>query len=240
MSRARGIDISYWGRELQLKGNLDFIIHRLAYGMWVDPRLDMHAKASVDVPVREGYIYYRVGQPWYEQVKLAIRLAEKYDLVNVWWDAETDQWGNTFGRKFINETAEGLRKLREVFPNAGLYCNRNIYYLLEYHLGDSWLNRIPLWLADPQHDKQIEYFMEAGQPKWYDFRKFKRPEGSWHYWQTSFLGDPVEYGVLGKKAVDENVYNGTLSELKELYGIAKKGEETQTKPVCPTCGQELP
>jgi hypothetical protein len=218
--RANGIDFSKWAEGyVYVPGSVDFVVHRVAHGITEDVRLAEHADASKRVAVREGYIYYEMSSPWLKQVELAIELAKEHNLDNIWWDAEEDQWQNTFGNRFANETAEALRYLRMEFPNAGLYCNRNIYYLLEHKIDPEWLAEIPLWLADPHHDKVIDYYIAGNdEPLWYDFREFKRPRGAWTYWQTSFLGDPDRYGIIGKKAVDENVFNGTRAELLKLRG----------------------
>lgn len=241
MLRARGIDISKWCPSFNPpEGKLDFYIQRLSYGLYTDERYHQHKEAGMNVPVREGYHYYKMTQPWHQQVEKFLELAEGYD--NVWWDVEEDRWGNVWGKRMVNETAEALRYLRQVFPNAGLYCNRNHYYLLEHYIDWEWLAEIPLWLAAPVHEPgyDINYFIKNGEPGWRVWRNgrwhtFKRPKGTWTYWQTSFLGDPEEYGITGKKAVDENVFNGTRDELLALRG--KKDKQLPDKLVCKCCGR---
>jgi hypothetical protein len=225
--RANGIDFSKWAPEYNyIPNTVHFVIQRLSYGLTTDERYEQHKESIREVPVREAYHYYEMTHPWKEQVDKFLALAEGYD--NVWWDAEENSFGNVFGSRFANETAEALRYLRQVFPNAGLYCNRDIYYLLEHKLDPAWLAEIPLWIADPQNDGIDWYIKGNEEPYWGVWRggvwvEFKRPWNSWTYWQTSFSGDPARYGIVDKKAVDEDVFNGTFEELLALRYKSRPG-----------------
>lgn len=227
MPRANGIDFSKWvPKYTYIPGSVNFVIQRTSYGLNVDEKYEQHKASIREVPVREAYHYYQMNKPWHAQVELFMGLAQGYD--NVWWDAEEDQYGNIFSTRFVNETAEALRYIRQEFPNAGLYCNRDIYYRLERALDHEWLSEIPLWIADPQHGNDIDYFIEQGEPHWSVWRagvevKLLRPQGSWTYWQCGWLGDPARYGVEDKKQVDENVFNGTFDELLKLRYKNRKG-----------------
>ena len=218
--RANGIDFSKWAPEFTyIPGSVDFVVHRTSHGITEDIRFKKHAEASKPVAVREGYHYYEQSSHWLAQVELSLELAQEAKLDNLWWDAEEDQWQNTFGKKMVNETIAAIAEYQKEYPDAGMYCNRNIYYLFEAWLGADYMNTIPLWLADPHHNKVIDWYIEGNdEPLWGDFREFKRPKGTWTYWQTSFLGDPDRYGITGKEAVDEDVFNGTREELLKLRG----------------------
>lgn len=242
--RANGIDFSYWAPAYdypeEMSGQLvgvEFVVHRVAYGIQEDKRLVQHVEASRQVKVREGYLYYRMGDPWYRQYENAVTLAEKFNLVNIWWDAEEDLYTNTFGPKFVAETSEGLRYLQTAFPGAGLYCNLDIYYRLERAVDWEWLAEIPLWIANPQYGHTIDYYIDGnGEPHWRVYRggvwvNLKRPVGSWTFWQTGFRGVPEWYGISGKEAVDENVFNGTVGELFALRGIETELSEDEISEI---------
>ena len=114
-----------------------------------------------------------------------------------------------------------------------MYCNLDIYnnYLRPY-LGDEWLNDVPLWLALPvnfvfdqngyikdENGKKIpmplEYFLYDNEPILPKGRK------TWTIWQVKFNGDPEYYGFVDKRAVDVDVYNGTVEEMREALGLRK-------------------
>jgi hypothetical protein len=141
----------------------------------------------------------------------------------LWWDVEVG--GNDFSnrRRIANETSESIRRLRAGFDGlVGLYCNLDVYinYLQPYlDFSDT-----PLWLAWPIHEKPLSYFRGDVQPGWSVWRggseiKMKREKGAWDFWQVKFNGDPKYYGIKDKKAVDVNVYNGTVQELYERFGV---------------------
>jgi uncharacterized protein YvpB len=54
--------------------------------------------------------------------------------------------------------------------------------------------------------------------------KLKRPEGDWQFWQYTKRGKAVDYGLVGKEAVDLDVFNGTVEELRIYLGIVSTVE----------------
>lgn len=78
------------------------------------------------------------------------------------------------------------------------------YWLAHGSTADYW-KQFPVWLA--------RYYTEPPQPT--------PPWDTWTFWQFSATGDPAKYGITnGKKAVDENRFEGTQAELEAIFGGA--------------------
>ena len=233
--RASGIDYSFWATDWKLPAGskVDFAIQRLGGGEWIDPRYDNHAKRLGQADVRGGYWYYYEQYKWAKQVDTFLGAANNHPqkLHMLWWDVEIG--GNDFSnrQRIANETAEAIRRLRLGFDGlVGIYCNLDVYInYLQPYLAE-WLLDVPLWLAWPIHTYPLEYFLDENKnPGWSVWRggyeiKMKRPKGSWDFWQVKFNGDPKYYGIVDKKAVDVNVYNGTAAELRAKFGILSRWE----------------
>jgi hypothetical protein len=228
--RASGIDYSFWATDWKLpfRTRVDFAIQRLGGGEWLDQRYENHAKRLGQAQVRGGYWYYYERFKWAKQVDMFLGAANNHPqkLHMLWWDVE--EGGNDFSNRerIANETAESIRRLRAGFDGlVGLYCNLDVYInYLQPYLAE-WLLDVPLWLAWPIHEKPLSYFRdETSQPGWSVWRggneiKMKRPKGSWFLWQVKFNGDPKYYGIVDKKAVDVNVFNGTAQEMRDALGV---------------------
>ena len=85
----------------------------------------------------------------------------------------------------------------------------NLSFWVSMMKGATWGDQYPLWIANPR--------LNAGPTvplPW-------APCG-WRFWQYSWAGDPLKYGVPpgGKKAIDLDCYNGSIEDLKRwLYGV---------------------
>ena len=103
------------------------------------------------------------------------------------------------------ETMRGLGYAGKIMIYTGHW-----YWLAHGSTADYW-KQFPVWLA--------RYSTEPPQltPPW----------DGWTFWQFSATGDPAKYGITnGKKAVDENRFEGTYEELQVLFG----GEVTPPPP----------
>jgi GH25 family lysozyme M1 (1,4-beta-N-acetylmuramidase) len=227
--RASGIDYSFWATDwkLPVRTRVDFAIQRLGAAEWLDPRYENHAKRLGQAQIRGGYWYYYEQYNWAKQVDMFLDAANNHPhkLHMLWWDVE--EGGNDFSNRerIANETAESIRRLEERYDGlVGLYSNLDFYInYLQPYLADHFA-KIPLWLAWPIHTKPLEYFRGDVEPGWSVWRggneiKMKRPKGSWFMWQVKFNGDPDYYGIIDKKAVDVNVFNGTAQEMRECFGV---------------------
>jgi len=233
MMRAHGIDFSKYALDwiMPVEANIDFAIQRTSWGLHKDEKYENHSKRMNQVECRMAYHYYSSAVPWFAQYELFI------DLVNnnphttyhgVWVDFEEGY--NELTRRTAYEFAEFIRYLRKGFDGkVGGYCNRDTYTTkLAYYLSNDWLSDVPLWLAVPI--EPIIYISKSDvlegtrEPPWGYwvgglYRKLSRPKGLWDLWQYSWRGDPAELGIIGKKAVDVNVFNGTVDDLKAWLKI---------------------
>lgn len=106
---------------------------------------------------------------------------------------------------------------RELGVLPGIYCG--YYSWTENGTPNQGWARYPLW--------------EAWWTKYDWFVRVPKPWKAWTFWQNSEKGDGWAYGAQSKQ-IDLDFYNGTVEELMSKYG----GEP----PVivrCPTCGQVI-
>jgi len=202
MSRARGIDISYYDISFdpsKATEPIDFVIQRTGYGLMVDKALDTLYPGVSKVPIRGAYHYLSTGIPWQVQAERFISLVadRKYHF----YVCDFESAYNAMSIKFAMEANQWMDYVaRKTGKPVLLYTNPNLYDLYAWHYCSSW----PLWIAQywlfPSPDKN------PGMPK-------KR--NAWNIWQYSAdrNGKSRAYGC-GANSVDINVYNGTAEEMR--------------------------
>lgn len=213
--RAHGIDFSKWALDWSMPENpphpIDFVIQRVSWASYKDKRYDNHKNKIQQCPVRGAYHYYSSGVPWKQQADLFLSLLDStYHMA--WLDYETGY------NKLTQRTSEDARRIVEYVADrfdgkVGVYANPNtvVNYLDKF---GTWMLDWPFWVAHywyiPSPDKS---------PGWQVGRvKMKRAEGSWQFWQYTEKGRAKDYGIVGKKAVDLDVFNGTIEELRQWLG----------------------
>ena len=231
--RAQGIDLSKWALDwiLPFGTKVDFAIQRTSWGLNTDSRYVQHSyRLMENTDIWGAYHFYSTKESWKAQADHFLELVLnnptglKYDMI--WWDFEAKNNKLTWkaGRRYIN----AIKYLQEEFDKLiGGYANNNDYsvFLEEGPEVDvDYLNTVPLWLAYPGSEIENPFSLAINeQPEmgnWrgvFPFRRFvplKRPVGSWDFHQYSWHGDPEKLGIIGKKQVDANVYNGTLLDLR--------------------------
>jgi len=100
------------------------------------------------------------------------------------------------------ETETGRRPI--IYTNLSFWVS-----MMKYA---TWGDRYPLWIANPR--------MNAGPTvpsPW--------APCDWRFWQYSWAGDPLKYGVPigGKKAIDLDCYNGSIEDLKRWLSAVNSG-----------------
>ena len=135
---------------------------------------------------------------WYPRIKDSNLVAIDFENYNGDYPRGTQLWG-------------AIERLR----NNGYTGKIGVYTRAEYwrtyaNNDNGWLNMVDfLWLADPDSLPSIP-----------------APFTKYDFHQYSWLGDPRKWGgISGKEAVDENRYNGTIEELKNLFGAAEMPPE---------------
>jgi len=229
--RAHGIDFSKWAPDwIMPKGApIDFAIQRVGFGKHRDERYINHSQRMNQVDIRMAYFYYSSAVPWKEQVDFCLGLVNDNPYTTyhgLWWDYEEKY--NVLSPRTARETTESVRYLRMGFDGkVGVYCNRDAYVTyLQNYVDKDYLNTIPLWLAAPVKD--VSQVRANQHPPWcfkrgkWPFRYdvcLDRPESLWKLWQYSWIGDPNELGIIGKKEVDVDVFNGTAAEMRAWLKI---------------------
>lgn len=221
--RAHGIDMSKWASDWNMPAEpplpIDFIIQRVSWASHTDERYENHSKKVNQCPIRGAYHYYSSGVPWLQQAELFLRLiTENPDTTYhmAWLDYETGY------NKLTRRTSEEAQKIVEFVAGrfdgkVGLYANLNavINYLDKYGV---WMLDWPFWVA------HYWFFPSPNKdPGWkIGTTKLKRAEGNWQFWQYRETGDASKYGLAGKKAVQLNVFNGTVQELDAWLDIGEQ------------------
>jgi len=233
--RAFGYDISAWGDDItEPQIPIDFAFHRTSWGLHVDSKYDNHSgKISEITDILGGYHYYSTAVPWKKQVDHFLELVtnnpngSKYEMIA--WDFEAKN--NILSRRAAKEAAEAIRYLRIGFDGMVLvYGNNNDYSVfLETFVDVAFLNDTPFWLPWPGSRIKNPFSVEINeQPEMGNWRgnwpnrrfvPLKRLKGTWDFWQYSWNGDPEKLGIVGKKQVDVNVYNGTRADLRERLNM---------------------
>jgi len=218
--RAHGIDFSKWALNWDMPDNpplpIDFVIQRVSWAGYTDERYENHSKKINQCPIRGAYHYYSSGVPWLQQAELFLKLiTENPDTTYqmAWLDYETGY------NNLTSRTSEEARRIVEFVAarfdgKVGVYANPNtvINYLDRF---GSWMLNWPFWVAQywffPSPDKN---------PGWkIGTVNLKRAKGNWQFWQYRETGHAPSYGIVGKKAVQLNVFNGTAEELNGWLDI---------------------
>ena len=110
-----------------------------------------------------------------------------------------------------------IERLKELGYDGTIMIYTGHYYWLAHGNDEPYWLQFPIWLA------RYSIYPPQDTPPW----------PTWDIWQFSATGDPSRYGITnGKKAVDENRFEGTLEELAALFGQAvtpPPQEETMNK-----------
>jgi GH25 family lysozyme M1 (1,4-beta-N-acetylmuramidase) len=237
--RAKGIDISKYqapqdlGKPHQIDFRtmltvVDFLVLRAGYagsagGAWTDERVheymeDLYPELLKNPLPFTFYWYFRDDVNIMDQVNRFASVVNRYkDIVNLPLvvDAEI----------FVKSNDVSTQKIidfqLEVERQTGLLVD--ILYARSWQLNNETSsglqNVLPkLWIARYENDDP-----QDGQP-WNippDNVMLKpRDYEEWFMWQHRANGTAADYGIKGGSTyVDEDVYNGTVEELRELAGL---------------------
>lgn len=227
--KAHGIDFgrwTEWRRPETSPKSIDFVIMGLSSGDYTPPRVEINMPFIQKEKCAMGYHFYESQINWTKQVGVFLRNAERAKVKALWWDYESNE-RNRFYERTANETMEAIKWLGARFDGiVGLYSNLNDYYVNLQPFIDSFMFSVPWWIAYPDNDPD-----NINHP-WYE--KIGR---SHKFYQYSWTGHGPDWGVYNypdKKAIDLNVYEGTV---EEMYAFLKISEEPPVPP-SPDCTPE--
>ena len=201
---------------------IDFAIQRVSWAGNRDERYENHSKRMNQVDIRGAYHYYSSGAPWLQQAELFLKNVVENPDTNyhmMWLDYEKGY------NKLTARTAEDARKIVEYCAGrfdgrVGVYANPDVIINYLDPFG-SWMLEWPLWVAQlywiesPEKNPNLRIGRVAA----------KRANSAWDFFQYSWSGNAKEYGILGNKSVDLDVYNGTTSELKAWLWMDEGGDQ---------------
>jgi GH25 family lysozyme M1 (1,4-beta-N-acetylmuramidase) len=230
-TRAHGIDVSKYDisfKPANATKQLDFVIQRASYGQVKDEAFDTLYPGVALMPVRMAYHYLNSGVSVATQVDKFLSVVGSKGFHAYACDFE--EYYNTMSVDFAKMAWDFMK---EVAVRTGkrvlLYTNPNNYdtyiYPSQAKFGINW-SLADLWLAQ---------WYNTPQPNGTPSMPTHRTAG-WSFWQYfNSKTDGAKYGI-GRTTVDLNVFNGTVSDMKNWLGI---GETTPPTTVYPKASFSL-
>lgn len=213
MTLAIGNDVSRYNITFNpslASGPIDFSIQKATEGTtYVDLKYEEIWQGVSQVGIRGAYHYQRSGMSWEAQATHFLNISSQHDYHFSVLDVE--EYGNIYNDTFFADTRRILDRWRNAGRFVVLYTNINGYNLLYSAMsrlygtsGITLLNSVPLWLSYPNE--------LPGHP----VTPTTRP--NWWMHQYTYKGLPARWGT-GGTAVDENVFNGTVNDLRNVLGL---------------------
>lgn len=213
---AFGLDYSHhqnasfsWERAKN-EDDVEFAICRFAYGLRRDDKFDTSLAAAKATGLPVGAYFFPVAeQNTDDQAAFFASITQWLDLP-MFLDVETDRTQDTQineaqAKRFLEETARRTGKV------PGVYTSKVEWERL-IGLGKTWANGYHLWVA--HHNDQILY--PALPDIW----------SNWLLWQIRV--DPIKSYA---NDVDQNVFHGTVADLKCRFGLPSPDVFPLTWPV---------
>ncbi len=250
LTRAHGIDLSYWQTSLTQAANpprpVDFVIQKLTEAVYKDAAYETLKQQIQWIPVRGGY-HYLTGPArgsWKSQADIFLAyLTDDYHF----WALDAEKMNN-----YALQLPQAVSPRRAPGPNgvpalsvldkpaAGFvesvllfmeYVSKNTSRPgLLYTNPDMW----GTWLAPYQsdlarYDLWVSHYWykpdPQAAPNYYQVRGAESMRRDWRFWQydkNGQGGQGKEYGVQSK-GLDLNVFNGTVEELQAWARVSTNG-----------------
>jgi GH25 family lysozyme M1 (1,4-beta-N-acetylmuramidase) len=214
--RAVGVDASKW--EISYSKNLvatsqDFFVMRASYGMKTDQKYFEFLPEIEKVGIRGAYHYMSSWDgTWKQQADNFLNLASKGNFHFLVVDFES-AGGNVLSNTFAGMTVEFAKYCeKQTGKKAVLYTGGYLFrdWIMKYY--PLFATSVPLWIA--QYPNIIPNPQTASPSM---LKEIKTP---WVFWQYS--GDKNTFGKangFGSIAADVDVFNGSVEEMKEYFGI---------------------
>lgn len=221
MTYATGIDISRYNVSFDptiAHRQIDFVFQKATQGTsYIDTLYEAHWAGVSKIPIRGAYHYQQSGMSWLSQANHFLNVTNRHDYQILALDLE--EFGNEYNNTFFSDSYRIINYLRDEAPDKKiiLYTNGNGYKLMYYSLISqygyniiNWIKGVPLWFADPT---------TAGLPHLPTMRE------TWEIHQYSWSGLPSDWGTGGTR-VDENVFNGTVHDMRTWLGMSTPFDST--------------
>lgn len=208
-----------------------FIVMRAGFagsagGAWVDPRVHEYMEDLYDILVQRPipFAFY-----WYFRDDVSVvDQANRFSDVVLRWKEVVNLPLVVDAEAFTKDDALSTQKLKdfEVEVERRTKLKVDILYGRAGQLNAETRPGLPgnyphLWVAryDPRLDSQEDNpWVEGGPQEYVEPRDWDE----WTFWQYTESGDEKAYGVTaGAIGIDENVFNGTMEELRSFAGLDK-------------------
>jgi GH25 family lysozyme M1 (1,4-beta-N-acetylmuramidase) len=213
MTKAIGIDISRYNTSFDpalATGPVDFVIQKATEGLsYVDLEYDNLWRGVSQIPVRGAYHYQRSGLSWLAQADHFLETTRRHSYHIHALDVEevNNAYTDTYfadAKRIIDYWRQNAYQKVVLYTNGSTYAQ--MYLALARLYGQNyaaeWMSSVDLWLASPG---------AVGVPYLPKYRT------TWTFHQYSWSGLNTRWGT-GKGSVDENVFNGTVTDLYAWLG----------------------
>jgi GH25 family lysozyme M1 (1,4-beta-N-acetylmuramidase) len=188
------------------------VIIKASEGLSKDISFDANVDEVKKAPMSGAYHYLRSGFRWDDQANIFLSsMRHDFDF----YVCDFEATGNTFSKTFSSMAWEFMKLLqKETGRKVFLYTNPNTYDVNMFPYGD-WMKDYPFWVAQ-------YYGAPDGAPRMPVTRR------DWQMWQYTDRGVGKEWGCQSI-AVDLNVFNGTVDDMRSYLQIATPPSEISTE-----------
>jgi len=231
IDRLIGVDVSKWNLGWspdKATEPINWVIQRASYGMVRDQAFAQMLPEVQKVDIRGAYHYYSTAVTWEAQARFFLEtvLNKGFHFLVVDYERAYNNLTNTTTQGFV-KMVDWLK--RETGMKVWSYFNHDVFSNVIRPAGFSnWANAQDVWLA------WYPYSLSWKPP----MRDPRLPTGlnTWKAWQYGAEGFGTagrtagnQFGLPGK-ALDVNVFNGTLEDMKAYLGITAPTPEPTPCP----------
>lgn len=224
-TRAHGIDISKYDLTFdpaKATEQLDFVVQRASYRTTKDEAFDTLNVGVQKMPIRLAYHYLNSDTDWKRQYDTFMNVVAGKNFHAYVCDFEDsfNSMSPTFAKMawdFCKQVVIDTGKRCMLY--TGFYDYRDYLVPSQTQYGINW-NLVDLWIAQ---------YWNVPNPDANPNLPVGRTSG-WSMWQYTAKGNGALYGTGRSTACDLDVFNGTVTDMKNWLGIA----EPTPEPDAPT------
>ena len=223
--RAKGIDISKYDLSFDptlATEPIDFVVQRASYRTTKDEGFDNLFPGVSQIPIRLAYHYLNSDTAWQPQADKFLSVVAGKDFHGFVCDFEAT--ANVLSIPFAKAAWDFMKYIvLQTGKRCLVYTNYYHYkdfltpsqatYGINWNLADFWIAQYP---SDPNP--------EAGTPT--------LPPGrvGWSMWQWTSRGNGTAHGTGRPTTLDQDVFNGTVEEMRTWLGIAEPEPAPEPMP----------
>ena len=232
--RIRGLDISHWQGAVNFskakENGAQFVIFKASQNTWTDTRfVENYERAGEAGLLRGAYHFSDYSKPAKPQAEYFYSLLQKYPIEL--YPALDYEFYDPWGTPSNYGNASWILNFLDAWKGKQLtlYCNASF---VKNHLNRPVSQQIldmPLWVA----------WYPNAWARLNNRQPIVDPWKKWAFWQHTDRADGLAYGMESKQ-VDENIFDGSLEDLKSWINLDETSEEPEIpdvpdQPDCPPC-----